>query len=51
MHERDRAFRHLAWVDFVERLGGPRWVPFSLLFALLVLGVAATVRGLDRTQP
>ena len=48
--ERERGFRHLAWVDLAERLGG-----FLLLGALLSVlmvgtGVVLALRSLDRTR-
>jgi hypothetical protein len=48
-HMRDRGFLHLGWVDFVDELGGPSWVPVLVVGLLLLLGALCTVLGLDRT--
>lgn len=45
--ERERGFRHLAWVDLAQRLGGPRWPGVAIVGALLLAGVVLAVRGLD----
>lgn len=44
-------FRHLAWVDFAERLGGPGWLPVVLALALLAAGVGLALRALDPAAP
>jgi hypothetical protein len=44
-HERERGFRHLAWVDLAERLRGPRWPGFALCGLLAGLGIALGFRG------
>jgi len=36
-HDRERGFRHFAWVDLVERLGGSAW-PALILCALVGIG-------------
>ncbi len=46
-HERSRGFLHLAWVDLARRLSGPVWPVVLLVGALIGIGVACTVRGLD----
>ena len=46
-HEREHGFRHLAWVDFHQRLGGPTWPASLACLLLLGLGFACAVRGLD----
>jgi len=35
--EREKGFRHFAWVDLHERLGGPSWIGPALVGLLLVL--------------
>jgi len=50
-HPRDEGFRHLAWVDMVERLGGPRWPGVLLVLALAIAGMVLSQRGLDRAAP
>ena len=45
-HERARGFRHLAWVDFHERLGGPAWPALLLCAAFLARGLAHARRAL-----
>lgn len=47
--ETPQGFRHLAWVDFVQRLGGPAWPAVLLVLALLVAGGASALRGFDPT--
>ncbi|MEO0650527.1 MAG: hypothetical protein AAFZ65_07615 [Planctomycetota bacterium] len=49
-HERDRGFRHLAWVDLEQRLRGPVWPGLLLAALLAAVGVAQLVRGFDPTQ-
>jgi hypothetical protein len=45
MHERERGFLHLAWVDLHQRLGAPAW-PGPLIAALLILaGVVLAQAG------
>lgn len=51
LHERERGFRHLAWVDFATRLGGPLWPAWGLCLGLLAAGVALAIRGLDPSTP
>jgi len=46
-HDRDRGFRHLAWVDFHQRLGGAVWPAVVLCLVLLGGGVVAAVKGFD----
>jgi len=48
--ERSRGFRHLAWVDLAERLGGPGWPPALLCTLLMGAGIVFAVRALDRTR-
>jgi len=48
---RARGFRHLAWVDFSERLGGPVWPVVLLVLSLAVAGAALAVAGLDQNAP
>lgn len=43
-HEREKGFRHLAWVDLVQRLGGPRWPAFVVCGLLAGLGLALGFR-------
>ena len=50
-HTRDEGFRHLAWVDLAERLGGPRWPGVLLVLALAIAGMVLSQRGLDRAAP
>ena len=42
-HDRQRGFRHLAWVDLSKRLDGPGWVGWLLSFALLAAGVGVVL--------
>ena len=44
-HDRERGFRHLAWVDLAERLGGPRWLGFVVCGLLAGLGLALGYRA------
>jgi hypothetical protein len=44
--ERERGFRHLAWVDLRERLNGSPWPGAVLCVLLLVAGACAAHRGL-----
>lgn len=46
-HERARGFRHMAWVDFHQRLGGPLWPAVALCTLLLGLGIVQSLQGLD----
>ena len=50
-HDRDKGFRHLAWVDLDQRLGGRVWPGLSIALVLIGLGVAQISRGLDPTRP
>ena len=45
--DRDRGFRHLAWVDLARRLGGSSWPAWFALFGLLTAGVLLAARGMD----
>lgn len=47
IHERDRGFRHLAWVDFHQRLGGPLWPVALVCGALFAAGVVLALQGFD----
>jgi hypothetical protein len=49
-HERDRGFRHLAWVDLEQRLGGRAWPGVALAVLLAAAGLLQLVRGFDPTQ-
>lgn len=49
-HERDRGFRHLAWVDLDERLAGRSWPALGLCLMALGVGLAQLVRAFDPTQ-
>ena len=46
-HEREQGFRHLAWVDFRERLKGHLWAPLLLGVALIIAGLVNLSRGFD----
>ncbi len=48
-HERDRGFRHLAWIDLRERLGGEVWPGVLISLALAAWGLGAIFSGLDPT--
>jgi hypothetical protein len=48
--ERDKGFRHLAWVDMNRRLEVPSWPAWVLCLGLLVLSASAMVRGFDPTR-
>ncbi len=48
--DRDRGFRHLAWVDFAERLGGPLAPVLLVTLGLAAGGVFCAVRGFPRTD-
>jgi hypothetical protein len=50
-HPRNEGFRHLAWVDLTERLGGPRWPGVFLVLALAIAGMVLSQRGLDPAAP
>jgi len=43
-HEREQGFRHLAWVDLAQRLGGPAWPAFVLCGLLTGMGLALACR-------
>jgi hypothetical protein len=47
---RRRGFRHLAWVDLAERLGGLLLPAALLCFLMLGAGVVLGLRALDRTR-
>ena len=49
--EREQGFRHLAWVDLHERLGGPAWPGPALCLVLLALGLLLSIRALDPDEP
>ncbi len=50
-HARDTGFRHLAWVDLEQRLGGWSW-PVTLLLAMFLgAGLFLSASGLDPTRP
>ncbi len=49
--EQEKGFRHLAWVDFHRRLGGPTWPAVALCVVLLAIGMGFALRGLDPDQP
>jgi len=46
--ERDRGFRHLAWVDLSERLGGVVWPAIAIVGVLLAAGLHLALRGLGQ---
>lgn len=48
--ERETGFRHLAWIDLTERLGGSLWPGALLSVLLLWVGVVLALRSLDRTR-
>jgi len=48
---REEGFRHLAWVDLIERLSGPVWPGVLLFLALATVGALLTAQGLDRSAP
>jgi hypothetical protein len=48
-HERERGFRHLAWVYQGEVLGGPAWIGLTLGLVMLGLGALLSRRALDPT--
>ena len=50
-HERAKGFRHLAWVDFAARLGGPTWPAMLFCTLLLGAGLVVAIRGLDPNLP
>jgi MFS family permease len=50
-HDRDRGFRHLAWVDLEQRLDGSAWPAVALAGVLLALGVIQLLSALDPTRP
>lgn len=45
-YERERGWRHLAWVDFHERLGGPVWPVVLFCLGLVVGGMVLVSRNL-----
>lgn len=47
IHERDRGWNHLAWVDLNRRLEGSLWPAAVIILLLALTGAALTVRGLD----
>ena len=47
VRDRDQGYRHLAWVDWRQRLGGPLWMVAGLVGLLVSLGVVCTLKGLD----
>ncbi len=47
--ERERGFRHLAWVDLAQRLDGPVWPGVLLTLLFLTGGVWLTRRGAPGT--
>ncbi|HJO27460.1 MAG: hypothetical protein CMK00_01055 [Planctomycetes bacterium] len=47
IHERDRGWNHLAWVDFSTRLGGSPWPPLALVLALALGGLGLAAGKLD----
>ncbi|MEZ6016489.1 MAG: hypothetical protein R3F49_15330 [Planctomycetota bacterium] len=47
--ERHREFHHFGWREFVRRFDGPGTVPIGAAVLLVLFGVIALVRGLDRT--
>jgi hypothetical protein len=49
-HERDRGFRHFAWIDFQERLGGTKWPAALICLVLLGSGIVLAIWGLDPDQ-
>ncbi len=49
--EQTKGFRHLAWVDFHQRLGGPAWPAAALCVVLLAAGAVFAVRALDPDEP
>lgn len=46
-HPRAEGMRHVAWLDFRERLGGPIWPAVLLCLALFVCGLVWAARGLE----
>jgi len=46
-HERERGFRHLAWVDLVQRLGGVAWPGLLIAGLLAAAGLVLAARGFD----
>ena len=47
-HEREKGYRHLAWVDLAERLGGPGWLGWLTSLLMVVVGVFQAAQGLRR---
>jgi hypothetical protein len=45
--ERWRGFRHIAWVDLHQRLGGPAWPGLALCTALLAASLVLLRRALE----
>ncbi len=48
--DRDHGFRHLAWVDFAERLGGPLAPLLVVTLGLAAGGAFCAFRGFSRTD-
>jgi len=48
--DRERGFRHLAWVDLAQRLSGSVWPGVLICSLLFALGVVSTVRALARAR-
>ena len=46
-HDRERGFRHFAWVDLVERLGGSAWPALMLCALVGIGGVFLALTALD----
>jgi hypothetical protein len=46
-HERDRGFRHLAWIDFTRRLRGEVWPAALACILFLGAGLMLTFRGFE----
>jgi len=49
--ERSKGYRHIAWVDLAERLGGATWPASTGIFVLFGLGILLAIRGLDPDLP
>ena len=48
--DRERGFRHLAWVDLTQRLWGSAWPAVVLCSLLLAFGLVLSVLSLDRAR-